>query len=439
MTLKSFNISCPKSQNTAVSLGENSQIVIVTLVFAVFFLLWAPKRNVYAVQSPHEMGTTPGLTQAQIDDGWISLFDGHSLYGWKRTSDATWRTTGSRLGEIYVGNRRAAATERQRGLLRTTSQFDDFEMTIEFKTSERSNSGIFLRTSPKPRDVTRDCYELNIASPKDHDYPTGSLVGRAKCDLVVTPNEWHRFRIICDGASIKVWIDDKVAVDYTDPNPTGRGYIGLQYNSGDAAFRKIALKPLNTTVLFDGKDLDQWNADNKLASKFDITDAGEMQILGGRGQLESKEQFGDFILSLQCKTNAKGLNSGVFYRCIPGEIMNGYESQIQNEFKSNRAVPADCGTGGIFRRSNARRVNADDEKWFTKTIIATGPHVSVWVNGYQVTDWSDTRKPDANPRRGLRLEKGTIQIQGHDPTTDILMKNIRAKEITTRWPEKKSK
>ena len=115
--------------------------------------------------------------------------------------------------------------------------------------------------------------------------------------------------------------------------------------------------------------------------------------------------------------------------------MNGYESQIQNLFKNNDpSQPVDCGTGGIFRRANARRVNAVDQTWFTKTIIATGPHVSVWVNGYQVTDWSDTRKPDRNPRRGLRLEKGSSIFQGHDPTTDILLKNIRAKEIAPRRP-----
>ena len=116
--------------------------------------------------------------------------------------------------------------------------------------------------------------------------------------------------------------------------------------------------------------------------------------------------------------------------------MNGYESQIQNQFKNeDRAQPVDCGTGGIFRRTDARRVNANDLEWFSNTIFATGPHISVWVNGYQVTDWTDTRKPDANPRKGLRLEKGTIIFQGHDPTTDVLIRNVGAKEIAPRRPK----
>ncbi|MFK7769578.1 MAG: DUF1080 domain-containing protein [Mariniblastus sp.] len=435
MTSKSFNNRTPQQQKSRKGGHFLPNLLWALTLFAAFCCFSQPESFVYGFQKPVEFGPTPGLTKEQIAGGWISLFDGRSLYGWQKTSEARWNLNSSRPGEVFVGKKGVAASEKQRGLLRTNTQFDDFEMVVDFKTSERTNSGIFLRTSPKPRDVKRDCYELNIASPKDHEYSTGALVGRAKCDLKVTPNEWHRFRIICDGPTIKVWIDDDVAVNYTDPNPTGRGYIGLQYNSGDAAFRNIALRPLNTGVLFDGKNLDQWNTNNKLASKFEITKDGELQILSGRGQIESKAQFADFIFSVQCKTNAAGLNSGIFFRCIPGEIMNGYESQIQNEFEGKRNKPADCGTGGIFRRANARLVNADDQKWFSKTIIATGPHVSVWVNGYQVTDWSDRRKPDSNPRRGLRLEKGTFQIQGHDPTTDILMKNIRAKEINPRWPD----
>ena len=54
---------------------------------------------------------------------------------------------------------------------------------------------------------------------------------------------------------------------------------------------------------------------------------------------------------------------------------------------------------------------ADDLKWFYKTIVADGPHVAVWVNGYQVTDWTDTRPADPNPRKGLRARAR----HDHDP------------------------
>jgi hypothetical protein len=46
-----------------------------------------------------------------------------------------------------------------------------------------------------------------------------------------------------------------------------------------------------------------------------------------------------------------------------------------------------------------------------------------------VSDWTDERQPDDNPRKGLRLAPGTIMIQGHDPTTNLSFRNIRIVEI----------
>ncbi len=423
MTPKSFinrNSYRHKSRLWTAKLGKPPATLLRLLLFLSLILACSP---FLSAQSSNSLGPTPGLSQVQIQDGWVSLFDGSSLYGWKAVTEANWQVVD---GEVRVN-------QGERGLLRTTTQFDDFELTLEVKTDARTNSGIFLRTSPTPKNVTSDCYELNIASPLDHEFSTGAIVGRAKCDLKVNATQWNHFRILAVGRKIKVWVNDEKAVEYEDPNKLGRGYLGLQFNSGPAAFRNISIKPINCKSLFDGKSLKGWNVDQKLASEFKVTSENELQILNGRGQLESESQFGDFVFSMLCKTNAEGLNSGVFYRCIPGEIMNGYESQIQNQFEDgDRTKPVDCGTGGIFRRVNARRVNAKDNEWFAKTMIATGPHISVWVNGYQVTDWTDKRKPDPNPRRGLRLEKGTIIFQGHDPTTDIVLKNIRAKEIESR-------
>ena len=92
-----------------------------------------------------------------------------------------------------------------------------------------------------------------------------------------------------------------------------------------------------------------------------------------------------------------------------------------------RSKPVDCGTGGIFRRVDARWVPSDDEAWLYKTILADGPHVAVWVNGLQVTDWTDERAADPNPRKGLRVEPGTIQLQAHDPTTNLDFRNLRVR------------
>ena len=146
--------------------------------------------------------------------------------------------------------------------------------------------------------------------------------------------------------------------------------------------------------------------------------------------MESERKFGDFVLQTEVFSNGKHLNSGIFFRCIPGQFWNGYECQIQNGFKDgDRSQPIDCGTGGFYRRQNARRVMADDFAWFPLTLVVAGNHMAAWVNGYQVSDWTDTRAANENPRQGLRLEPGTLAIQGHDATTDLSFRHMRAAEL----------
>jgi hypothetical protein len=135
-------------------------------------------------------------------------------------------------------------------------------------------------------------------------------------------------------------------------------------------------------------------------------------------------------MQLEIFSGGKFLNSGIFFRNIPGEFWQGYESQIQNGFfGSDRTKPIDCGTGGFYRRQNARRVVPNDFEWFNETLVVAGNHMAAWINGYQVSDWTDTREPNENPRNGLRLAPGTITIQGHDPTTNLSFRKLRISEL----------
>jgi len=360
------------------------------------------------------------LTESEVAEGWIALFDGETLFGWQPVGPVKW--------EIREGVITAESAEE--GFLFTTSRFSDFLLRLEFSASDETNSGVFLRSPLQIRDVATDCYEVNIASPEKSEYPTGSLVRRQKGRLIKPEPGWRTLEVRAEGGKIVVRIDGEEVLEYEDPHPVRKGHIGLQVREGRIAFRNIKLLPLGFRSLFNGKDLSGWRTHPQSASKVTITSDGSLRLQGGRGQLETADVFADFILQLDVFVNGRELNSGVFFRCIPGEMMNGYESQIHNGFVGgDRAKPRDAGTGGIFRRQNARKVVADDFRWFTKTILADGPHMAVWVNGYQVTDWVDTRSPHPNPRQGLRLEPGTIIFQGHDPGTDIFFRNIRIAEL----------
>jgi hypothetical protein len=153
----------------------------------------------------------------------------------------------------------------------------------------------------------------------------------------------------------------------------------------------------------------------------------------GPGQIDTVTDFTNFVFQIDCKANGDGLNSGVFFRTLRQGRWAGYESQIQNGFKDgDRTKPKDFGTGAIYRRQPARYVVPSDHEWFTKTIVADGPHMAVWVNGYQVSDWTDTRPPKENAREGRRDAGGAIALQGHDATTNFVFRNIRAVELPGR-------
>ena len=364
------------------------------------------------------------LSVAEIAGGWIKLFDGETMFGWKANNDVNWQITD---GVVH-------ADAGEPGLLVTTTEFADYELLCDFRLSKGGNSGIFLRSVFAPKDPTQDCYELNMCD-SHPAFPTGSLVGLAKPEKPVGGEEkWMTYHVVVQDNRIDVKLDGQAILSYTDTRPAARrrGFIGLQKNAGKAEYRNVYLRPLATKPLFNGKDLTGWRPVPGTKSQFSVVD-GTIHLVNGSGFLETQSTWGDFILQAQIKTNGKGLNSGIFFRAMPGTEKapsNGYEAQVQNGYEQDdRTKPVDYGTGAIYRRVKARRVISNDFEWFTMTVAATGAHVGVWVEGEQVTDWTDTRPPSDNPREGLRTKAGHFSLQGHDATTDLSFRNFRAAEL----------
>lgn len=394
------------------------------------------------------------LSEDEQAEGWISLFDGHTLFGWSSNRE-----------EINWGVEEGAITADTGpiGLLVTNVPFADFELLCEYRMEAGGNSGLFLRSLPDPQDVVTDCYEVNIADEHPDGYLTGSIVGHKKTKTPIQGSgDWQTLRMTCLGNRITVEHDGEPVLEYEDDSPQARrtGRIGLQKNAGRIEFRKIILKPMQMTHLFNGEDLAGWREVPGSKSQFFVEEGppradaserplpetsegraeapnepneGHLRVVDGPGFIETEQTFQDFVLQIDAITHAPELNSGVFFRAMRGTEeapSNGYEAQIHNGFlDEDRTRPMDAGTGAIFRRVDARRIVADDKKWFTMTLVAHGSRFATWVNGYPVVDWEDTRKPDENPRRGLRLDGGHISLQGHDPTTDLSFRNLRIAEF----------
>lgn len=200
--------------------------------------------------------------------------------------------------------------------------------------------------------------------------------------------------------------------------------------------KRLHVQPLGLRPILSGGDLAGWQRiDHKSLAedkrpKWSVANK-TLHAQGGPGAMEySARPFADFLLQVEAKTTARHANGGIFFRSIPGDFMNGYEAQIYNRaLDGDPSRPARYSTGALDDRQMARQLVSRDGESFKMTIIAQGPHIATWVNGAQMTDWTDTREPQDNPREGRRTAAGTIQLQAHDPGTELEFVEIRIAEV----------
>ena len=368
---------------------------------------------------------SPDLSEQEIRDGWLSLFDGVSLFGWIPSDGTNWR--------IEQGT--IVADGGKPGVLTTPFALDDFELRCDFHLETGGNSGIFLRMAEKVGNPATDTYELNICDSHE-SHPTGSLVARHRAnDVPPVEGIWHTFHVRFLDRRIQVQLDGAEIVDFTDDSDHVRlsGVLGLQMNGGRIAFRNVFVRPFSFRDLFDGESLNGWTVVDGSKSVFEVLD-GAIHVTDGPGFVQTESVYEDFLLHVEARVNGDSLNSGVFFRAQTGTQntpSNGYEMQIQNGYRDgDRTRPTDSGTGAIFRRAAARYVVANDREWLTATLLAQGDYFSTWVNGYPVVSWRDTRNNHENPRKGRRLDAGHISLQGHDPTTDLDFRAVRIHEFS---------
>lgn len=361
------------------------------------------------------------LTAKEIAEGWVLLFDGETTLGWKaiENGDAHKADLSVKSGSLAIkgnpGKLSKQSDEKPRMLaVESTTGWPAFELVGEYRML---GNGIDLSLSIETDGVKAK-----------HEYHL-----RAKGE------EWQPLlvRLMTEAPEIRIAGELMQRVPAVDPGKPKLIRLGWSVPaSSDAVvqLRNLKLRPMSLSPLFNGKNLDGWSINKsdpkRVSSQWTVTKEGELSLKNGPGDLFSDREFDNFVLQAECKTLGTGLNSGIFFRCVPGQYQNGYEAQIHNLYKDNdRTKPVDFGTGAIYRRVPARKVVSNDNEWFTMTLAAEGNHIATWVNGYQTVDWTDTRPADENPRKGYRAARGPVSLQGHDPTTNLLFKNIRIVEL----------
>jgi hypothetical protein len=366
------------------------------------------------------------LTAEEVRDGWLLLFDGKTPFGWDVEGEAAVEN-----GTLVLGGKKTTVAT-------FNTQFSSFELRLESRC-EGAENGKFVATRGNSSSFAHTLHRSPAGNPG-----------------------WDTFRaeVVFDPATMS----ETNEIEFTSAgfaNGGGKGSskgvtgtvrLRIEAPKGARVFvRNIKLRPLELKSIFNGKDLTGWKVFPGKKSTFTVNDKGELNVKNGPGDLQTEGTYKDFVLQLECLSNGKHLNSGVFFRCRAGEYQNGYEAQIRNEFddkkprtykvevcdpdtgkvtvKEVKTPAVDYGTGAIYRRMPARLQASKDGEWFTLTVVAQGKHFATWVNGVQVVDWTDCRPLSDNARKGCCLNAGHLSLQGHDATTDLSFRNLRVAEL----------
>src|SRR2546423_2613491 len=169
------------------------------------------------------------LLAAQIEPGFVSLFDGRSLDGW-RLVDKRGDGYGATNGVIYCARGGG-------GNLLTEKEFSDFVLRLDYKLEPGSNNGVGIR-APFEGDAAYAGMEIQVLddkAPKHADIKPWQFNGSVY-NIVPARNgtpkigEWNSYEITAKGRKIKVVLNGRTIVD-TDLNEV-HDPENLQHNPG---------------------------------------------------------------------------------------------------------------------------------------------------------------------------------------------------------------
>jgi hypothetical protein len=192
-------------------------------------------------------------------DGWINLFEGKTLSGWKANGhvdsftvdDGSIVCVGPKSHLFYMGQGEAS--------------FRNFELTADVKARPGANSGIYFHTRFQEEGSPAYGYEVQINNSQGRRTDgfkelkkTGSLYGvRNLYKALVKDDEWFQLGVSVRGNRIQIRLNGTLVVDYREESPVAgresrpmrklsRGTIALQCHDPDSMvfFRNLKLKPL---------------------------------------------------------------------------------------------------------------------------------------------------------------------------------------------------
>ena len=186
-----------------------------------------------------------GKTDAdQLKAGFLQLFNGKDLTGFKPTGGAKW----------VVEDGAIVGTQGQNnapGDLLTEKLYKDFLLTVTYRVVWPCNSGIWFRYQSPDK-----AYQADILEYKKPVCYSGTLYCPGKMFLAMNTDKtlvdregWNKMAVRAKANHIQIWINDHKVADVHD-DTSDSGYIGFQIHAGNQLspnkiiVREVLLKPL---------------------------------------------------------------------------------------------------------------------------------------------------------------------------------------------------
>lgn len=181
--------------------------------------------------------------------------------------------------------------------------------------------------------------------------------------------------------------------------------------------------------LFNGTSLDGWkvgtNANTFSVENGTIVVNGNVAHLFYDGPVQ-QHSFKNFEFKADVLT-MPGSNSGIYFHTQyqeSGWPQKGYEAQVNNSHTDWRR------TGSLYAIEDVKEVYVKDGEWFTEHIIVNGQSITIRINDKTVVEYTEpenVQRPEG--MKGRLLSAGTFALQGHDPKSKVLYKNIMVKPL----------
>lgn len=197
--------------------------------------------------------TDLAANEPQSDTGFVSLFDGKSMEGWKPSTEnpKSWKVKdgmlvcdGPRCHLFYVGD---------------LAPFKNFHFKAEVMTTPGSNAGIYFHTKYQESGWPKYGYECQVNVSHKDPKKTSSLYGvKNVADPGVKDDEWYTQEIIVKDKTVTLKVNGKTLVEYTEPSDQkafsndferrlGEGTFALQAHDPKSVvyFRNLSVKKLD--------------------------------------------------------------------------------------------------------------------------------------------------------------------------------------------------